>query len=114
MISSTLLPFRSNGTSKDDMTLFLVVVTELFGTIPRNVTKIFTTKALDDTHVSTLIPSLCCISDRNKCTNINPMFHGSLSYDTLLLTQKFTQAGIQRWYKMMMIHIRPYNFKVGS
>ncbi|RVW57077.1 hypothetical protein CK203_070550 [Vitis vinifera] len=97
MISSTLLPFRPNGTSRDDMTLFLAVVIELFGTIPSNVTKIFTTKALDNTHVSTLIPPLCCISHKNRCTNISPMFHGSLSYDTLLLTQKFAQASIQRW-----------------
>ncbi|RVW65823.1 hypothetical protein CK203_007388 [Vitis vinifera] len=96
MISSTLLPFRPNGTSRDDMTLFLAVVIELFGTISSNVTKIFTTKALDNTHVSTLIPPLCCISHKNRCTNISPMFHGSLSYDTLLLTQKFAQASIQR------------------
>ena len=33
MISSTLLPFRANGTSRDDMTLFLAVVIELLGTI---------------------------------------------------------------------------------
>ena len=113
MISSTLLPFRPNGTSRDDMTLFLVVVTELLGTIPSNVTKIFTTKALDSPHISTLIMPLCCISYRNGCTNISPMFHGSLSYNTLLLTQKFTQAGIQRWYRMMIHQIRSCNFKVG-
>ena len=37
MISSTLLPFRANGTSRDDITLFIAVVTELLGTIPSNI-----------------------------------------------------------------------------
>ena len=86
MISRTLLPFRLNGISRDDMTLFLAIVTELLGTIQSNMTKIFTTKALDNMHVLILILPLCYISHRNRCTNISPMFHGSLSYDRLLLT----------------------------
>ncbi|KAL2518418.1 Uncharacterized protein Adt_14665 [Abeliophyllum distichum] len=96
MISSTLLPSTSNGTSRDDMTLFLAVVTELLGTILSNMTKSFITKAPDSTHISTLISPLDCISHRNRCTNISPMFHGSLSYIALLFTKKFTQKRIQR------------------
>ncbi|KAG6632744.1 hypothetical protein CIPAW_13G179600 [Carya illinoinensis] len=79
MKSSTLLPFRSNGTSRDDMTLFLAVVTKLLGTIPSNMTKSFTTKTLDSTHVSPLMPPLCCISHRNRYTSRSLMCHGSLS-----------------------------------
>ena len=114
MISSTLLPFKENGTSRDDMTLFLSVVTKLLRTIPSNMAKSFTTKSLDSTHVSSRMSPLCFISHRNRCTNSSPMFHGSLSKDTLLLTKKFTQTSIQRWDRMMVHQIRTCNFKVGS
>ena len=114
MISSTLLPFKANGTSRDDMTLFLAVVTSLLGTIPSNMAESFTTKALDNTHVSTRMSPLCCISHINKCTNSSPMFHGSLSNDKLLLMKKFTQTSIQRWDRMMVHQIRTCNFKVRS
>ena len=114
MISSTLLPFRANRTSRDDMTLFLAVVTELLVTIPSNMAKRFTTKALNNTHVSTRMSPLCCINLRNGCTNSSPMFYGSLSNDTLLLTKKFTQTSIQRWDRMTVHQIRTCNFKVGS
>ena len=114
MINSSLLPFRLNGTNRDDMTMFLVVVAELLRAILSNMTKSFTTKALDNMHIFTLISPLCCISHKNRCTNIFPMFHSSLSYNTLLLTKKFTQTGIQRWYRMTIHHIRMYNFKIRT
>ena len=66
------------------------------------------------THVSTLIPSLCCISHRNRCTNISLMFHDSLSYNTLLLTKKFTQTDIQRLYNMMIHQMRTCSFKIRT
>ena len=110
----TLLPFRANRTSRDDMTLFLAVVTKLLVTIPSNMAKRFTTKALNSTHVSTHMSPLCCISRRNRCTNSSPMFYGSLSNDTLLLTKKLTQTSIQRWDRMTVHRIRTCNFKVGS
>jgi len=114
MISSTLLLFRSNGISRVDMALFLAVVIELLRTIPSNMTKSFTTKALDSTHVSTLIPSLYNISHKNRCTNISMVFHGSLSYNMLLLTKEFTQIGIQRWYRMTIHLIRTCSFKIKT
>ena len=77
-------------------------------------TKSFTTKALDNMHISTLISSLCYISHTNKCTNIFPMFHSNLSYNTLLPTKKFTQTGIQRWYMMTIHQIRMCSFKIRT
>jgi len=109
-----LFPFRSNGTSRDDMTMFLAVVAELLGAIPSNMTKSFTTKALDNMHIYTLISSLCCISHRNRCTDICPMFHSSLSYDTLLRMKKFTQTDVQRWYRITIHQIRSCSFKIRT
>ena len=54
-----MLPcFRSGemGQAEDDIILFLTVATELLETIPSNITKNFITKALENTHISTLIP----------------------------------------------------------
>ena len=61
IISSSLLPFRSNGTSKDDMTMFLVVVAELLGAILSNMTKSYTTKTLDNMHISFFISPLLLV-----------------------------------------------------
>ena len=112
IISSSLFPFKSNGTSRDDMTMFLAVVAELLRAITSNMTKSFTAKALNNMHISTFISSLCCISHKNRCTNICLIFHSSLSYDTLLRTKKFTQIGIQRWYRMTIHQIRKCIFKI--
>lgn len=52
MINSTLLSLRLNGTSRDDMVLFLEVVIRLLGTTSSNMTKGFTAIALDNTRLN--------------------------------------------------------------
>jgi hypothetical protein len=59
--SSSLLPFRLNETSRDDMTMFIAVVAELLGAILSNMTKSYTTKTLDNIHISSLISPLLLV-----------------------------------------------------
>jgi len=61
IISSSLLPFRLNGASRDDMTMFLAVVAELLGAILSNMTKSYTTKTLDNMHIFSLISPLLLV-----------------------------------------------------
>jgi len=61
MISSSLLLFRTNWTSCDSMPSLLAVVTTLLCASLCSMTKSFTTIALDKTHISGFILSLCYI-----------------------------------------------------
>lgn len=87
---------RTCGTVRDDMTLLFAIVVNLLTAAASNMSKLFSRKTLDLSHITTLSSALSSICNCHGFGTDSIMRHSSLSNQTLFFPEKFTNTSIQR------------------